>query len=83
MTHVTCRLTAKNRDQLRILRSVIEYGIELGRYRFFKSVSVFQKSVSVSVSVFQNIAISVSVFGYRLGSSIGYLFYCAVALLAS
>ena len=24
-----------------ILRSVIEYGIELGRYRFFKSVSVF------------------------------------------
>ena len=43
--------------------------LELGRYRFFKSVSVFvffgrffQKSVSVSVSVFQNIAISVSVF---------------------
>ena len=26
MTHVTCRLTAKNRDQLRNLRSVIEYG---------------------------------------------------------
>ena len=26
MTHATCRLTAKNRDQLRTLRSVIEYG---------------------------------------------------------
>jgi len=44
--------------------------LELGRYRFFKSVSVFvfgrffQKSVSVSVSVFQNIAISVSVVGF-------------------
>ena len=25
MTHVTCWLTAKNRDQLRNLRSVIEY----------------------------------------------------------
>ena len=45
--------------------------LELGRYRFFKSVSVFvflvgfQKSVSVSVSVFQNIAISVSVFPHE------------------
>jgi len=27
MTHVTCRLTAKNWDQLRNLRSVIEYGL--------------------------------------------------------
>jgi len=28
MTHVTCRLTAKNRDQLRDpIRSVIEYGL--------------------------------------------------------
>ena len=27
MTHVTCKLTAKNRDQLRNLRSVIEYGL--------------------------------------------------------
>jgi len=26
MTHVTCRLTAKNRDQLGTLRSLIEYG---------------------------------------------------------
>ena len=45
--------------------------LELGLYRFFKSRyrfsvlwSVFQKSVAVSVSVFQNIAISVSVFGF-------------------
>ena len=29
MTLVTCRLTAKNRDQLRTLRSVIEYGLPL------------------------------------------------------
>jgi len=30
MTHVICRLTAKNRDQLRIpIRSVIEYGLPL------------------------------------------------------
>ena len=28
-THVTCRLNAKNRDQLRSLRSVIEYGLAL------------------------------------------------------
>jgi len=27
MTHVTCRLTAKNRDSSRTLRSVIEYGL--------------------------------------------------------
>jgi len=27
MTHVTFRLTAKNRDQLRTLLSVIEYGL--------------------------------------------------------
>jgi len=32
MTHVTCRLTAKNRDQLRNpIRSVIEYGLPLPR----------------------------------------------------
>ena len=40
----------------------------MGRYRFLKSIFGFlvgfQKSVSVSVSVFQNIAISVSVFGF-------------------
>jgi len=35
MTHVTCRLTAKNRDQLRNPRSVIEYGLP-----FFTSVTV-------------------------------------------
>ena len=29
MTLVTSRLTAKNRDQLRTLRSVIEYGLPL------------------------------------------------------
>jgi len=29
MTHVTCRLTANNRDQLQYLRSVIEYGLPL------------------------------------------------------
>jgi len=29
MTHVTCRLTAKNRDQLRNPCSVIEYGLPL------------------------------------------------------
>jgi len=29
MIHVTCRLTAKNRDQLLTLRSVIEYGLPL------------------------------------------------------
>jgi len=46
--------------------------VELGQYRFFKSVSVFgllvgffQKSVSVSISVFQNIVISVSVFPHE------------------
>ena len=43
--------------------------LELGRYRFFKSVSVFGFLVgfqkSVSVSVFQNIAISVSVFPHE------------------
>ena len=27
MTHITCRLTAKNRDQLGTLRSVMEYGL--------------------------------------------------------
>jgi len=53
--------------------------LELGRYRFFKSRyrfsffwSVFQKSVSVSVSVFQNIAISVSVFGFLHEPTIAY-----------
>ena len=35
MTHITCRLTAKNRDQLRTLRSVIENGLPLP---FFTSV---------------------------------------------
>ena len=47
--------------------------LELGRYRFLKSVSVFgiffrffQKSVRFSVSVFQNIAISVRFFGFSL-----------------
>jgi len=29
MTHVTCRLSAKNRDQLWKQRSVIEYGLSL------------------------------------------------------
>ena len=29
VTHVTCRLTAKNWDQLRTLRLVIEYGLPL------------------------------------------------------
>ena len=30
MTHVTCRLTAKNRDQLRnLIRSAVEYGLRL------------------------------------------------------
>ena len=55
------------------------FTLELGRYRFFKSVSVFgffgrffQKSVSVSVSVFQNIAISVSVFGFPHEPTIAY-----------
>ena len=44
--------------------------LELGGYRFLKSVSVFgffrffQKSVRFSVSVFQNIAISVWFFGF-------------------
>ena len=50
--------------------------VVLGRYRFLKSVSVFgirfsvffsrffQKSVRFSVSVFQNIAISVRFFGF-------------------
>ena len=33
MTHVTCRLTAKNRDQLRNLTSVIEYGLPLPSWR--------------------------------------------------
>jgi len=32
MTHITCRLTSKNRDQLRTLRSVIEYGLPLPFY---------------------------------------------------
>jgi len=32
MTHVTFRLTAKNRDLLRNLRSVIEYGLPLPFY---------------------------------------------------
>jgi len=30
MTHINCRLTAKNRDHLRKLCSVIEYGLALG-----------------------------------------------------
>jgi len=38
--------------------------LELGRYLFSFFWSVFQESVSVTVSVFQNIAISVSVFGF-------------------
>ena len=40
MTHVTCRLTAKNRDQLRNSHSVIEYGLPLP---FFTRVSRYQK----------------------------------------
>ena len=32
MTHVTCRLTAKNRDQLRTLRLVVEYRLPLPFY---------------------------------------------------
>ena len=44
--------------------------VELGQYRFLKSVSVFCFLVgffqkSVSISVFQNIAISVSVFPHE------------------
>jgi len=35
MNHVTCRLTAKNRDQLWNLRSVIEYGLP---FLFFVSI---------------------------------------------
>ena len=36
MTHITCRLTAKNRDQLRTLRSIIEYELieVIEYYRF-------------------------------------------------
>ena len=32
MTHVTCRLTAKNRDQLGNPRSAVEYGLALSFY---------------------------------------------------
>ena len=38
-------------------------------FRRFSVFSVFSIPTSVSVSVFKNIAISVSVFGYRLGSN--------------
>ena len=38
-------------------------------FRRFSVFSFFSIPTSVSVSVFYNIAISVSVFGYRLGSS--------------
>jgi len=35
MTHVICRLTAKNRDRLRNpIRSVIEYGLPLPFYAY-------------------------------------------------
>jgi len=40
MTHVTCRLTAKNRGQLRI-RSVIEYGLFL----LFTGIAIESESV--------------------------------------
>jgi len=36
LTHVTCRLTAKNRDQLRnLIRSVIEYGLPFSQKIFY------------------------------------------------
>jgi len=42
MTHVTCRLTAKNRDQLGTLRSAIEHGLPF--FTFCPMGSVKQKS---------------------------------------
>ena len=46
MTHVTCRLTAKNRDQLRgTLRSVIEYGLPSSF--FYLSVACWTPSGTV------------------------------------
>ena len=59
-----CRPTAGLLNGVRHLPCFMSscYTVELDRYRFFGRF--FQKSVSVSVSVFQNIAISVSVFGF-------------------
>jgi len=49
MTHITCRQTAKNRDQLRTLRLVIEYGLP-----FFKRCHDPNDHVSgVFISVFE------------------------------
>ena len=45
MTHVTCRLTAENRDQLRI-RSVIEYGLPLP---FFPVAADRAPAVSIDI----------------------------------
>ena len=45
MTHVTCRLTTKNRDQLLNPRSVIEYGLPL----LFSAVSRQHRSRKCAV----------------------------------
>jgi len=58
MTHVTCRLTAKNRDQLRNpIRSVIEYWLPLP---FLHSFSVW-RSVKNLLHLSQKIFLSVYV----------------------
>ena len=41
MTHVTCRLTAKNWDQPRSLRSVIEYRLYLFYHSFMQRSPLF------------------------------------------
>ena len=38
MTHVTCRLTANNRDQLRNLRSAVEYVLPVPFFIVFADV---------------------------------------------
>ena len=71
MTHVTCRLTAKNRDQLRNpIRSLIEYGLHLPFYlstvkRRLKELRVFvcrrtERGRSMSGALFSKSALSIT-----------------------
>ena len=49
MTHVTCRLTAKNRDQLRnrVISSVIEYGLLLPLLYDCVSLQIYNSALQV------------------------------------
>ena len=71
MTHVTCRLTAKNRDQSSgILRSVIEYGLPFRvRVGLWVRVENYRLVFGVSIRLLQRLVsglgFSITVIGVR------------------